>query len=426
MTGPLAHYEKRRAEWLTRKAILERQFIVIGNWRLGVGAMAVVLGWLAYRSDAVSGWWLLFPLTIFLMLVAWHARVIRDRTFAARGLRYYDQALDRIKNQWQGKGEGGERFRAAEHVYAEDLDLFGKGGLFELLCTARTAAGEDELAQWLLHPATHEGATSRQEAVRELSARLDLREDIALLGEDVRSQVRAGIITRWGARPPAAVNPALRPLAMSLAIAALLCAAGDLVQLLPHWPLILVLGANAVLLFLTRKTVAEIVGTADTPASHLAILAPMIQRIEQEPFAAPLLRQLMERLRVGGLPAALQIRRLERLVDMLGWSSHPVMKLVDWVLLWRLQVAFAIENWRRKSGSHVGSWIQAVGEFEALSALASLTFERSAWTFPDLLPQSEASFRASGLRHPLIEEQRCVPNDVSLGGAPRLMTRSKT
>jgi hypothetical protein len=421
MLGPLAKYEERRDAWWKNKAILERRFRMIGNWRLGVGVGAVALGWLVHATDVVSAWWLIAPLTAFLALVVWHARVIRDRTFAARGLRYYDQALDRLKDQWQGKGEAGERFRAADHVYAEDLDLFGKGGLFELACTARTAAGEDALAKWLLHPAPLEDAISRQEATRELSARLDLREDIALLGEDIRSQVRAGAITRWGERPQALFKPALRPLALALSIAALTCAAADLFDLLPNWPLILVLAANAVFLFLTRKRMAGIVATADTPASHLAILALMIERLEREEFAAPLLRQSMDRMRVGGLPAAVQIRRLERLVDMLGWSSHPLMKVVDWLLLWRVQVAFAIEAWRQKSGPHLSEWIQALGEFEALSSLASLAFERPAWTFPQLLPQNEARFEATALRHPLLGEERCVPNDATLNGAPRLM-----
>jgi hypothetical protein len=360
-------------------------------------------------------------LAAFLALVVWHQRVMRCQTLAARALRYYDRALDRLKDQWQGKGEQGERFRDANHVYAEDLDLFGKGGLFELLCTARTAAGEDALADWLLHQAAQAEAKARQQAASELSARLDLREDIALLGEDVRSGVRANVITSWGARPPVPFPPLLRPLSLALSIGALICGIGALFQVLPKWPLTVVLAANAIVIYLTRAAVDQILATVDSPASHLAILALLIRRIELERFAAPLLQRLLERLRVGGVPAALQIRRLERLIDLLGMSSHPLMRMVSWLLLWRVQVALAIETWRQDAGAHVGEWIQALGEFEALSALASLTFERQTWTFPELLHEPEAILDAKALRHPLIGESRCVPNDVMLNGAPRLL-----
>jgi DNA mismatch repair ATPase MutS len=194
-----------------------------------------------------------------------------------------------------------------------------------------------------------------------------------------------------------------------------------LFHLSPSWPLAVILIVNLALLYLTRKAVAQIVAAIDSPASHLAILAHLIQRIEAEQFQAPLLRHLLERLRAGNLSAAAQIRRLGRWVEMLGMSSHSLMKIVEWALLWRLQVAFAIESWRRASGPHIGEWIKALGEFEALSALGSLAFERPAWNFPELLATNQATFVAAALCHPLIEESRAVANDVSLDGAPRLL-----
>jgi hypothetical protein len=421
MLDPLPEYEARRAAWLAKQALFQRQFILIGNWRLAIGVAALVLGWLAWGASMLSGWWLLVPLAAFIALVTRHERVIRNRTFAERGLRYYDRALARLNHQWQGKGETGERFRNPDHVYSEDLDLFCKGGLFDLLCTARTAAGEDALAHWLLQPATPAVATARQQAIQELALRLDLREDIALLGEDVRSQVRADVITRWGAQPPVPFKSFLRPLSFALALLALICGIGTLFELLPKWPLVLVLIANAAIIYVTRHAADQIVAAVDTPSNHLAILALLIQRIEEEKFEAPLLCELMERLRVGGSGAAVQIRRLERWIEMLGMSSHPVMKIVQWFLLWKVQVALAIETWRGKSGAHIGEWIQALGEFEALSALASLTFERPAWTFAEFLPGNAAAFMATALRHPLIAEQRCVENDVTLHSAPRLL-----
>ena len=114
-----------------------------------------------------------------------------------------------------------------------------------------------------------------------------------------------------------------------------------------------------------------------------------------------------------------QIRHLERLLDWLGAGSHPLIKIVQLALLWPLQVALGIELWRRKAGTHIGDWIAALGEFEALSALAALAFEHPNWIFPDLLTPTHASFTAKSLRHPLIDPQRCVPNDVKLDGAPR-------
>ena len=183
MMDPLPEYEGRRAAWLRREALFDRQFISLGNARLAVGIAAALLAWLAYGLSLLNAWWMLVPLAVFLVLAVWQERVVRNRAFAQRGLRYYDQALNRLRNQWQGNGETGDRFRNATHVYAEDLDLFGKGGLFELLSTARTAAGEEALAQWLLQSAPYGEAAARQQAVRELSARLDCGKTLRCSGK---------------------------------------------------------------------------------------------------------------------------------------------------------------------------------------------------------------------------------------------------
>ena len=421
MTEPLREYESRRAGWVAKQNLLEGEFKRLGNARLALALMASFVVWLAYGPVGVSGWWILIPILLIVALFAQNSRVTRRRDFAVRGIRYYDRAIDRLKNQWQGKGEAGERFRDTNHVYAEDLDIFGKGSMFELLCTARTAAGEDALASWLLHPASTEETTARQEAVRELSNRLDLREDMALLGEDVRSQVRADVITRWGGRPAIPFPAFLQPLALVFSVVAFVVSVAFLLQRVPLWALAISLSVNGAIVFSTRTIVSQIVSSVETPASHLAILALLIQRIEQEQFQSPLLQTWIQQLRVGGFPAASQIRRLERLIDWLGSGSHPVVKVIQLALLWPLQVALRIEIWRRQSGSHIGEWINALAGFEALSALAALSYERPTWTFPELLSPSQASFRATALRHPLIAEQRCIANDVTLNGTPRLL-----
>jgi len=89
-------------------------------------------------------------------------------------------------------GEPGERFRDDRHVYANDLDLFGTGSLFELLSLARTYTGEETLARWLTTAADAPELRARQEAVRELGPALDLREHLAIAGTEIRESVRTG------------------------------------------------------------------------------------------------------------------------------------------------------------------------------------------------------------------------------------------
>ena len=199
---PRAEYQARLE---ARRSAAERSDHIhrrLGNWRLAVAAAVAVLAWTSFARGAISRWWVLAPVPVFIALAAAHDRVLRRRALAERAADSYERGLARLEHRWMGAGESGERYRDPAHPYGEDLDLFGKGSVFELLCRARTRMGEDTLAAWLLAPAPPEIVLARQQAVAELRPRLDLRESLAVLAGDVRSDVHPEALAAWGEAPP--------------------------------------------------------------------------------------------------------------------------------------------------------------------------------------------------------------------------------
>ncbi|HEV3237493.1 MAG TPA: hypothetical protein VGZ25_10925, partial [Gemmataceae bacterium] len=114
----------------------------------------------------------------FLMVLPLHDRVRRDMARANRAISFCERGLARLEERWMGQGEPGTRFLEETHPYAPDLDLFGKGSLFELLCTARTSVGESTLANWLKTPALPAEVRARQTAVDEVRPAFTLREEL--------------------------------------------------------------------------------------------------------------------------------------------------------------------------------------------------------------------------------------------------------
>jgi hypothetical protein len=158
--------------------------------RLATFFLGVPLALLAWRS-AIGFWWLLAPVAGFVWLIRRHDCVLRGRELAIMGIGFYERGLARLEDRWIGTGEPGERFRDGRHVYANDMDLFGRGSLFELLSLARTRTGEATLAGWLAAPADPPEIQARQAAVEELASALDLREQLALSGTWSRSTIES-------------------------------------------------------------------------------------------------------------------------------------------------------------------------------------------------------------------------------------------
>jgi DNA mismatch repair ATPase MutS len=139
----------------------------------------------------------------------------------------------------------------------------------------------------------------------------------------------------------------------------------------------------------------------------------MLERLEKETFEAPRLKELRVGLDVEGLPASKRIARLERWIDWLDSGEHLLVRVIRPIVLWYEQLAMGIEAWRGENGRLVGQWLRAVAEFEALSSLASIAFERPHWTFPLLLEGVHPHLEAQDLQHPLMSPAKCVPNDIS-------------
>lgn len=409
-----AEYKSRLEARLGEAARYDRRHISLGNARLGVACCAVVMAWMVFSRGWFNGWWLLAPAGAFLILAVIHERILRQRDHCERAAKFYERGLGRLGDSWTGKGEAGDRFRDESHPYSDDLDLFGKGSLFELLSIARTRAGEEFLAAWLSAPAPLDEIRARQEAVEELRGRLDLREDLAVLGEETRAGIDAHALPRWGAEPPVLNVPWARTLAASLAAVTLACFIGAVFFHLSVLMFLVALLLDAAFGLVFRNRVLRVVQEVEEPAHDLALLVQVLTRLEREQFRCPKLVALRQQLDTTGAPPSRRIAGLNRLMELLDSRDHLVVRLIGPPLLWTSQLAFAVEAWRKTVGPSVGRWIDAVGEVGALLSLAGYAYEHPADPFPEFV-EGPARFEAEAIGHPLIPESRSVRNDLRLG-----------
>jgi DNA mismatch repair ATPase MutS len=149
------------------------------------------------------------------------------------------------------------------------------------------------------------------------------------------------------------------------------------------------------------------------PSVELPIVRDVARLMERERFESPALVALASRLRDGEADASSRISALLRLVSLLNQRSNEVFALPSYAILWGTQFAMAIESWRNKHADKMRDWLAAMGDFEALVSLAAYAYEHPADPFPELL-DSGSTLDATGLGHPLLNEETCVRNTVSL------------
>ncbi len=422
--SPREETGSRLARWRGAALSLSRSDALLANTRLAVFLAATVLAWLAFVSRAVDAWLTAPVLLLFIVLVGLHDSVIRRRTRAERAVAYWASTLDRINDVWIGKGDPGIEFTDPGHGYADDLDLFGKGSVFERISAARTSIGRETLARWLLRDATREEILDRQGAVAELRDSLDLREDLATLGTDLSRRLDPESLRRWVAAPPAMSSPALPWISGGLALASLVCLAGWLLAGFGPMPLVALLLVQAGVSALLHRRVEDVIGRADRPAQELRLLAGILARIEEATFVSPRLRSLQSGLETGGSPPSRRIADLARMSDRLEWGRNTLFAPIAFVLMWMPLHAWGIDRWRRRHGARVADWLRILGEMEALASLGGYAFENPDDPFPEICADEAPLFEAQGIGHPLLPARRCVRNDLRLDATLRLLVVS--
>jgi hypothetical protein len=423
-TTPYQEYTRRQQFYQARAAREARLFQRIANMRAVVVFLAGLFTWMAAGGDRLGAVGLAFCIFLFPLLVIWqNGRVYRARLRAEQAAGYYDRALARLDDRWIGAGRTGVGYLDENHPYALDLDLFGPGSLFELLCTAHTSRGESILADWLRYPTEAQRIQARQQAVLELRDRLELREEMALLAGGVPPGTDLDALVAWAEEPPILEVPGGRLAAMVLSVLAVLSLGGWLAELLHlSWFAVVLLVEAGFALWL-RARVQRVTGPVEKRANDLVLFAGILSRIECKPFVTAYLNELRSGLRTAGLVPSQRITQLARLIDWLNARLNQLFAPFALMLLWTTQHAYAIEAWRASAGRVIGRWLAAVGEFEALCALAAYTYEHPDDPFPEILPGA-TQYEAEALGHPLLPRARCVPNDICLTGDLRLLVVS--
>jgi MutS domain V len=305
---------------------------------------------------------------------------------------------------------------------ARDLDLFGRASLFHLLGTAHTPAAKALLRDRLAgRPAVAADIPDAQAAVAELAGELDLRQrlEAATRGlerhpPDCEPFLRWAEAAPWLRRRPALLWLARIATAATLASLGAAAAAGTGVR-----PVLLLAAFNLAFSFVTARWVQPRLGDAGTRREAILLYATALGVVDSHPFATPRLRAVAAPLApADGLSAA--HAALAKLETRLSYAdlrhAAPLHFLLQALTLWDFHVLATLETWQSGAGRRARAWLEALGEIEALAALATLRFEEPAWCFPRVADDA-AEFAAQALGHPLLPAARRVTNDVAVGPA---------
>src|SRR5690606_4740722 len=123
--------------------------------------------------------------SVFLILFFWMWKKHQKVRLDTKRLKTLVQINEDDISYLEGKldpFDGGSEYIDPNHLYAVDLDIFGKNSLFAHLNRTSTLSGKKRLADELANPTT-DNIPQKQQAIKELSLKIDWRQNFAVDGK---------------------------------------------------------------------------------------------------------------------------------------------------------------------------------------------------------------------------------------------------
>lgn len=394
-------------------------------------------GWLRFSSIAaiIAVFYFLWSLGIwyviivsFVLLIIFTRLLLADLknkaaiTHTAHLININKDELKFVAGDYYGFPDGSQ-YIPKEHLYANDLDIFGRASLFQYINRSTSEMGSNRLAAYLNDPADEDIIVQRQIAIKELCADTHWRQHFQALGKEKQILFSTKHrLENWVSEKPAFSQFApwkwLRYLLPIIILSIITVYIFDIVGSSIFYLSLLIF---AVIAFQINKIVAPIHESLSKITDELEVLSLSMRHIETGTFKSTLLYELQANFIHQNKKASEEIRHLKKLLDKLDLRYNLILSApLNILLLWNLQQVLDLEKWKSGHQKNINGWFETLGHLEALNSFATLYFNEPQWIFPSIVPEY---FFIDGkeIGHPLISKTKRVNNFIEIKHDGELM-----
>jgi hypothetical protein len=310
----------------------------------------------------------------------------------------------------------GASYRDGKHYYADDLDVFGRGSLFQRINRSFNDQGQGYLAEWLRQMNFHDLA-DRQRTVDELKDRIDLRQRYFALARRLDEGGIASLrLEQWATQ--ANTSPwwskplILWSLSLWFPLLAIVLSSTTGTHYLDQliYPFLL----NVLIFFQVFKQLRKDQASLDKLHQQFQVYAEMIKELESIEAPSPHLENTLKALRVEGRAASSILKDLAAILSRADSANNVFgAAVINGFVFYHLHVFRKLLNWKKAYASLLSSWVEVVHRMEAYMSLSTYAYNHPTFNLPVLTEQEVNVFEASALGHPFIREDQRVNNSIS-------------
>lgn len=414
-TPRIIEYLELREKYASLLSTTTKKHNRISTYRLLTIVLLAICIFLYFKTDhTVFLFVSLFSIFFFLLLMKEHQKTLHKKLILSTLVGINTDEINYLNHQELPFADGA-RFMETDHPYAHDLDIFEKKSIYQHINRTATYIGGSKLGALFLAMLPPSQIHENQEAIKELSPKTVWRQNLlatAKIKQD--SETVYHKLIAWSKSKHSDLSHLSLAIAfvspVALAITAILCYVTQSDSL---FQLIVVLFLfNLSFLFIHLKKIKQELINFDSVHQVILQYSLLLQGIEDESFQSEKMIRLKAVLKHKNEYASKRIKQLSSIFGRLDSIHNGAGALLfNGLFLYHMHTLNALLKWKNKYAAYIESWLDVVGDIEALNSLANFSHNNPKYVFPTINNEQELVFEDVG--HPLIKEEKRVCNSIA-------------
>lgn len=393
----------------------KQRYNVMSTFRIVLMIIFMLSLYFIIRSQGATHWILVASISAiaFFILINRHMKLAQEMQMNKALADINQNEHDYLERSEMSFADGKE-YTNPKHAYTYDLDIFGKGSLFQRLNRTATYVGSRRLAKFLSNRLSNQAILDQQEAIKEVSQKMEWRHEVlalAMTGEDSQSTYQT--LMDWSkteVKPHSTLMKIISyifPLLTIIALIAYIWIGGNLARLSFAFLFLINLG---ILGQHFRQIKNEILGESQINKS-IQKYSRLMYKLESQPFISLKLKELQNELISESETASHHIAGLSRLFQQMDSVHNPMGAIIfNGLSLYHVHTLRKLQEWKARNASKIEAWLEIIGELEAINSLSNFAYNNPNYAYPRLNTEERISF--TDLGHPMLADDVRICNDV--------------
>ncbi|MFD0932627.1 DNA mismatch repair protein MutS [Psychroflexus salinarum] len=372
-------------------------------------AFAVYFFWSSTRIVIGS---IILGIIIFLILVTRHSKIQYKKAKLKALLQLNETEIKVLKREFTDLPTG-DQYKNPEHEFSQDIDIFGNHSFFQYLNRTALKEGEENLAAKLTSNSIN-SIESKQEAIQELSKKIELRQNFTADAKLVDTETKASSIVNWITNYKTFIPKWMSWFPIVFSIISLVVITAYFFNFISGAQMLLwfVIGLGITGAFLKR--INELSSHVSQAQSTFQQYFKLLKLIEDAEFNSSLLKSFQSKIHSDAAKASQILKVLSKHIDGLDQRNNILLGIVlNGFMLRDLTQSLKIEKWISAHADQVQNWFEVIAEVDAYNSLANFHFNHPDYVFPEI-KESGSFTKTKGAVHPLIDPEDAVRNDFEI------------